>query len=326
MKKKFLLYTVSVFIALVIGVAVPAQQTAQKFIQEVHYLLSLPEGYNADTAQRWPLMVFLHGSGESGVDLNKVKVHGPPKLLEQGKKFPFIVISPQATNGWKPDQLKAMLDDIKKQYRVDGDRVYLTGLSMGGYGTWALAMEYPGEFAAIAPICGGGDTTKIFKLRYMPVWCFHGAKDNVVPVSSSYKMINALKPYNPTVKLTVYPEANHDSWTETYNNDSLYSWLLSKRKFRYTEQPVQKELLNEYTGSYSSDNNDMVKIFIKEDKLFADAGGEIIQLTSSGAETFFIDAGSIVDLQFTRTKGKVNSFVFKGNEVVRFKKLPAVKK
>src|SRR5688572_12416699 len=110
-----------------------AQQTAEKFIQETRYLLYLPENYDQDTSFKWPLVMFLHGSGESGADLQKVKVHGPPKLVEQGKKFPFILVSPQSDfgSGWNIDQLYLLLQDLKKNKRVDDKRVYLTGLSMG---------------------------------------------------------------------------------------------------------------------------------------------------------------------------------------------------
>ena len=215
--------------------ATTAQQTAQKFIQETGYLLSLPQGYDADTSKRWPLLIFLHGSGESGNDLEKVKTHGPPKLIAGGKKFPFIVVSPQAQPrlGWETETLFHLLQFIKEKYRVDKYRVYLTGLSMGGFGTWALAMKHPEEFAAIIPNCGGGDSTEAWKLRHIPVWCFHGALDNVVPPEKDEAMVTAAKRDNPSVKFTVYPDANHNSWERTYNNDSVYQWLLSQKKFSY---------------------------------------------------------------------------------------------
>jgi predicted peptidase len=130
----------------------------EKLVTETKYLLYLPEQYNSDTTRQWPVLLFLHGSGESGQDIEKVKLHGPPQLIESGKKFPFIVVSPQSDvpSGWDTDQLYKILQRVKRTYRVDASRIYLTGLSMGGYGTWALAMKYPDEFAAIAPVCGGG--------------------------------------------------------------------------------------------------------------------------------------------------------------------------
>ena len=201
-------------------------------VMEIEYLLSLPEGYSED-GKAWPLMLFLHGAGERGDDVEKVKVHGPPKLIAQGKSLPFIVVSPQCPSraSWSnPDQvavLTALLDEITEKYRVDESRVYLTGLSMGGYGTWTLASTYPERFAAIAPICGGGQTRMARRLRNMPIWVFHGAKDNVVPLARSEEMVEAIREAGGSVEFTVYPEATHDSWTVTYDNPKLYDWLLS---------------------------------------------------------------------------------------------------
>ena len=173
-------------------------------------------------------MLFLHGAGESGDDLSKVKLHGPPKIVESKKDFPFILVSPQSPGrGWNPDTLHAMLEDVKKTYRVDPDRVYLTGLSMGGYGSWALAAAHPEVFAAVAPVCGGGNTRDASKIKNLPIWVFHGGKDPVVPVVRSEEMVKALKDVNAgEVKFTVYPDAGHDSWTETYDNPELYKWML----------------------------------------------------------------------------------------------------
>jgi len=204
-------------------------------VMEIDYLLSLPDGYD-QKEQQWPLMLFLHGAGERGDDLTKVKVHGPPKLVEQGKSLPFIVVSPQCPTGsrWSsPDQvgaLIALLDEIVENYRVDESRVYLTGLSMGGHGTWTLASTCPERFAAIAPICGGGDRRMARRLKEMPIWVFHGAKDSVVPIAQSKEMVEAIKEAGGTVEFTIYPEANHDSWTATYDNPKLYDWFLSHRK------------------------------------------------------------------------------------------------
>lgn len=196
----------------------------------VDYLLFLPEGYE-QSKTNWPLMLFLHGSGESGHDLNKVKAHGPPKIVETKKDFPFILVSPQSTGrGWNVEVLNALLDDIMKTYRVDPDRVYLTGLSMGGFGTWSLAAAHPEKFAAIVPICGGGDTSDAYKLAKMPIWVFHGAKDPTVPVQRSKLMVDAIKTVGGNPKFTIYPEAGHDCWTETYNNPELYKWLLEQKR------------------------------------------------------------------------------------------------
>jgi predicted peptidase len=197
------------------------------------YLLYLPKDYGR-TEKKWPLMLFLHGAGERGDNLDLVKKHGPPKLVERGKDFPFIIVSPQCPAGvWWPeklDTLVALLDEITSTYAVDTGRVYLTGLSMGGFGTWSLACRHPERFAAIAPICGGGMWFLADRLKAVPVWAFHGAKDPVVPLELSESMVEAVKRMGGDAKLTVYPEAQHDSWTATYENPKFYEWFLSHRK------------------------------------------------------------------------------------------------
>lgn len=204
--------------------------------QQLNYLLYVPPGYAADATKQWPLVLFLHGAGERGDDLAKVTVHGPPKLVKQGKELPFILVSPQCPDDerWQPEVLAGLLDQVQAGLRVDAKRVYVTGLSMGGYGSWALGVRYPERFAAIAPICGGGERIDILlagrrgpALKTLGVWAFHGAKDNVVPLSESERMVEAFqKAGNKDVKLTVYPEATHDSWTEAYNTPELFDWLL----------------------------------------------------------------------------------------------------
>ncbi|MBC8873228.1 MAG: prolyl oligopeptidase family serine peptidase [Planctomycetes bacterium] len=196
----------------------------------VDYLLFLPDGY--DKQESWPLILFLHGAGERGDDLELVKKHGPPKIVETKKDFPFIVVSPQCKPKvwWEPVKLLALLDDIVAKYKVDEDRIYVTGLSMGGFGTWALAAQSPDRFAAIVPICGGGEPYWTRRFPHLPVWVFHGAKDFGVPLRRSEEMVDALKKAGGEPKLTVYPDAGHDSWTETYDNPELYEWLLKHKR------------------------------------------------------------------------------------------------
>ena len=220
----------------------PNAQMVEHFRQQrtlelkTDYLLFLPKGYAAKTEKRWPLILFLHGAGERGNDIWKVAVHGPPKHVTEDPDFPFIIVSPQCPPGqiWSNDVLLGLLDDVCRHYAVDGSRVYLTGLSMGGYGTWSLGLRYPERFAAIVPICGGGELITILladerakDLKTLGIWAFHGGKDPVVPLDESQRMVNLLKKVGLTdIKLTVYPDAGHDSWTETYKNPELYEWLL----------------------------------------------------------------------------------------------------
>ena len=197
----------------------------------VRYLLFLPKGFSTEKKE-WPLLMFLHGLGESGDDLEKVKTHGPPKMVEKENDFPFIVISPQVERffGWSPDILNALLDEVCAMLPVDTDRMYLTGLSMGGFGTWDFAARYPQRFAAIAPVCGVGDPEMACNLKNVPVWAFHGARDPVVPLKDDSVMVEAVKKCGGEVKFTVYPEAGHDSWTETYANPELYTWFLQHKR------------------------------------------------------------------------------------------------
>lgn len=196
------------------------------------YLLALPTGYATDRTKRWPLLLFLHGAGERGENLDLVKSHGPIKLAEQGQEFPFLIVAPQCPTGewWRAEILAALLDAIEDRYRVDKTRIYVTGLSMGGYGTWTLALTYPHRFAAIAPICGGGHWWTTPRIKHLPAWVFHGTKDNVVPLKRSQEMVDALRQAGGNVKFTRYPGIGHDSWTATYANPKLYEWLLSHRR------------------------------------------------------------------------------------------------
>ncbi len=199
------------------------------------YLLFLPKDYGKQPQKRWPLILFLHGAGERGEDIELVKVHGIPKVVEQQEDLPFIVVSPQCpANSWwsaHVEELDMLLSEVTASYAVDTDRLYLTGMSMGGYGTWHLTALYPKRFAAIAPICGGGPwflgyPERVSVLKDVPVWVFHGAKDPVVPLDESQRMVDVLKAVDGNVRFTVYPDAEHDSWTETYDNPELYEWFL----------------------------------------------------------------------------------------------------
>jgi len=200
------------------------------------YLQFLPKAYEAEQERAWPTILFLHGLGESGNDLEKVKIHGPPKIVASQPDFPFILISPQCPKGevWDAEALLALLDDVTQRLRIDEKRLYVTGLSMGGYGTWDLIGTAPERFAAAAPICGGGSTLDFLipksrkAIQTLPIWAFHGAKDAVVQLEESQRLVGLLqKWYKGEVMLTTYPEAGHDSWTETYDNPKLYEWFLS---------------------------------------------------------------------------------------------------
>jgi len=208
---------------------------------QLRSLLFLPKDYAARGGRRWPLLCFLHGAGERGADLALVAKHGPPKLVAQKKEFPFVLLSPQCPAGqlWDDAALLALLDHVVARFRIDPRRVYLTGLSMGGYGTWSLGLKHPERFAAIAPVCGGGTYADILLAnpkqrraqRSLAIWAFHGAKDGVVPPVESKAMVAALKKAGcRDITLTLYPNAGHDAYTRAYNNPKLYEWFLRHRR------------------------------------------------------------------------------------------------
>jgi predicted peptidase len=220
----------------------------------IRYLLFAPKGYKP-TGEKWPLMLFLHGLGESSNDnLDLVKIHGPAKIVENRPDFPFVLITPQCPpppgyepdkplnmtpqeiidlvdNAWKPDELIQLIDHAIANLNVDPDRVYVTGLSMGGYGTWRVAAAYPDRIAAAVPICGGGDVAALAKpLAKVPIWAFHGAKDTTVPMKESQDIVDAVRKEHGDIEYTVYPDAGHDAWTTTYNNPKVFDWLLAHRR------------------------------------------------------------------------------------------------
>ena len=203
--------------------------------EDFRFWIFLPNDYDADSTNKtWPLMLFLHGAGERGTDLAKVKVHGPPQKIENAEfrdNCQFIIVSPQCPDGnyWSPRQLLMLLDSLEKTYKIDKKKIFVTGLSMGGFATWMLAAEAPQRFAAAVPICGGGDSGAASKMVDLPIWAFHGGKDGLVYPELSREMIEAIeKAGGKKAKLTIYPDAEHDSWTETYNNPDVYKWMLEK--------------------------------------------------------------------------------------------------
>ncbi|MAS96297.1 MAG: phospholipase [Verrucomicrobiales bacterium] len=234
--RKPLLAVFGAVVCLLLSVSARADQSAQSFKKQVNetigldYLLYVPADYSEESEKEWPLVVFLHGAGERGADLEKVALHGPPAKVKAGESFPFILASPLCPEGgwWTDEPVLEFIGHLEETLKVDTSRIYLTGLSMGGYGTWHFATRAPERFAAIAPVCGGGIPYLMRWIKEMPVWAFHGGKDTVVPLDESERLIKKLKEFqNEDAKLTVYPEAGHNSWTEAYDTAALYEWLLS---------------------------------------------------------------------------------------------------
>ena len=202
------------------------------------YVVFVPKDY--DGKKEYPVMLFLHGAGETKTDKKggkmPIEVGIGPAIKKREKDFPFIVVIPQAEGfGWAADKPNAkralaMLDEVMKEYKTDEKRQYLSGLSMGGMGTWSIAMSTPDRWAAIVPVCGNGNTKTAEKLKDLPCWCFHGDADTAVKVEGSRDMIEAIKKAGGTPKYTEYPKVGHNSWDMAYGDPELYKWLLEQKK------------------------------------------------------------------------------------------------
>ena len=198
------------------------------------YQLHLPPGAARaePDEERWPLMIFLHGSGERGSDIAKVKVHGPPQIADRDPAFPFILVSPQlpAEQDWDLARLDALLDHALATLPVDPARIYLTGLSRGGHASWRWAAAAPGRFAAVAPVAGRGDPATACALTDVPIWALHGDRDDVVTPEGSFAMARAIRACGGRKsRLTIYPDLGHNAWDPAYDDPALYLWLLSHR-------------------------------------------------------------------------------------------------
>ena len=202
---------------------------------DLDYLIYFPEIYENST-KTFPLVLFLHGAGERGKNLEDIKIHGIPRKVNEGSTFPFICIAPQCPEEgyWdRPEYVTSLINllkEVEQKHRIDSDRIYGTGLSMGGLGTLAMAIREPELFAAIIPICGGADMEEIDRLETLPIWLFHGDRDDVIPLDNSIEIYQALRSKNKDILLTVYADVYHDSWSQTYDNDNIFKWLLKYKK------------------------------------------------------------------------------------------------
>lgn len=192
--------------------------------------LYVPAGQPSGGA--WPLVVFLHGSGERGSDLDRVKVHGPPRDAAAGRSFPFVLCSPQLEDGasWNSQQLHALLPALFAVQPFDERRVVATGLSLGGHGVWQWAAAYPHDLAAIVPVCGFADPRDVCRGRQVPVRAYHGAADPVVPLAAQQACIDALRACGGSAEFIVYLGVGHDAWTPAYADPALVPWMMSRRR------------------------------------------------------------------------------------------------
>jgi predicted peptidase len=224
---------------------------APKEGQQLKYRLLMPKDYSPEGTQTYPLVLFLHGAGERGDDNMKQLIHGTKEFVkeENRQKYPCFVVVPQCPNDkrwvevdWTLDShqqpeesislelTRELLANLQKMFRIDSKRLYVTGLSMGGFGTWDLVTRTPDVFAAAVPICAGADESLASRLTKLPIWAFHGEKDTVVKVERSRRMVDAIKKAGGSPRYTEYPGVGHNSWAQAYADPEFMTWLFAQKR------------------------------------------------------------------------------------------------
>jgi predicted peptidase len=234
----FLFLMLPLFLISAIGCSSPTRiKTGRETVsttETLEYYLYFPPEYDKMAEAKFPLLLFLHGGGESGGDLDLIRENGPPKLLAEGKEFPFLILAPQNPHKkqwWNVRAVLKLLERITSEYRIDPDRLYLTGLSRGGNACWEIATQFPDTFAAMAVVCAMSPVPYAHWInKSMPIWVFHGTEDPVIPFSESQEMVLKLKEMGYDVRFTAYEGIGHNSWEKAYLEEGLYEWFLKYSK------------------------------------------------------------------------------------------------
>ena len=207
-------------------------QSSGKNKSKYAYLLYLPKDYTTKN-HTYPLVIYLHGGGQKGNDLNKLKAYGLPYQVDRGQEYPFIIASPQCPEDkyWSTeDWFDPLYTELLAKYRIDQRRVYVTGISMGGYGAWQVAVDYPEKFAAVVPLCGGlNDSSQVCRIKRIPVWTFHGTKDELISIDETEKLVRGLQACKGKVKFTKLENEGH-SIQYLYEKPEIYEWMLKQKK------------------------------------------------------------------------------------------------
>ncbi|MBT9331822.1 prolyl oligopeptidase family serine peptidase [Paracidobacterium acidisoli] len=322
-----------------------------------HYMVYLPENWNPH--DRWPMILFLHGSGERGVEgMDQIQIGLPSAIRLHPERWPFIVVMPQVPfshHHWTdPDMMQlaiSTLDAETKEFHGDRDRTYLTGLSLGGYGVWEIAKDYPHRFAAIVPVCGGIfwsyapsrwhdlhtlPADYVRSIGRTPVWIFHGAGDPIVPPREAVIMFQALKAAGGNVRFWQYSGVRHNVWDKAYAEPQLPRWLLAQRLSAIPRLvPASEQILvplhpvparvslalyDEYSGEYQDQGVTIETIFRTGDRLMArNRVGDMIELLPESAATWFYPTGSPTRLTFERdSEGRVSGIRFRDDRHEEF--------
>ena len=194
------------------------------------FWINIPE---KESTEKQPVLIFLHGKSLSGTDLNRVRRYGVLRAMDKGRKIPAIVVAPQVAKGnWNPDNVLEVLEYVKKNYNVDESRIYVCGMSLGGYGTLHFAGKHADKITAAVAICGGGNVKDGCKLATIPLWIQHGDVDYIVPMSESKKVVDAIKKCdeNADVTLTIIKGGNHGNVERLFHEDAMYDWLFKQKR------------------------------------------------------------------------------------------------
>lgn len=235
------LYLYSSLLTVIVFSVFISQSFAQEK-QKVNYkhLTDLPKNYNTDTS-KYPLVIYLHGGSQKGNDLEKLKIYGLPYLVDQGKDFDFVMVAPQCPEGryWSTENcFDSLYNEVTANYRIDKSRVYVTGISMGGYGTYIAALDHPEEIAAIVPLCGGIndiDTSRICTLKDIPILTFHGTADTEISIRETDRIANSLKMCNGNITFHRLEDEGHGIQYLYETKPAIYEWLLRQRKLTNIE-------------------------------------------------------------------------------------------
>jgi len=230
------------------------------------YLAYLPDGYDKTNAKAWPLIIYLHGSSCKGNNLERLKKYGPPFYLERGMDVDAIVISPQcpSNKNWTAGKwFESFYQELKDKYNIDESRVYLTGMSLGGFGTWDIASRYPEYFAAIMPLCGGGRPNMVETLKDIPTWVFHGEVDRKVKIGRSEEMVEALQEVGSKPIFSVLKGQGHGI-QKVYSDQNIYKWLLSQHKQAYQRFLEITSFWSPKVDSVNSKSTENSQLVVKE--------------------------------------------------------------
>ncbi len=302
------IYTYFLFL-MIKCMTITAQQNEENFTIRSEYLVTLPSKYNKNSKNEWPVLIFLHGSRENPT-LNKVKKDFLPVTFSKDTGMPLILISPvNPYKKWSVDILNKMLDDVISKYNVDTNRIYLSGHSLGGWGTWEWAINNPERFAAIAPISGAvfGELQNPWKLRHLPVWVFHGEKDKNTGVSYNFETVELLKKYNSNAKITIYPNAGHDIWEWPFKKNDLINWMLNQNKDKalQNEYILNKNVYDSYCAIYTNHHKDSIQVFYENKQLKGKNKNGNFILVPESEDMFYIKSVPWIGVEFKREQNKI---------------------